>query len=56
VFINKDQNKTRRRNTPSVPWNNKAYHGPGPVKFAKMPIASIKMSFSVNRRAVWERM
>jgi hypothetical protein len=38
------QNKIRRRNTPSVPWNMKAYHGPGPVKFAKMTIASIKMS------------
>jgi hypothetical protein len=38
-----------------VPWNNKAYHGPGPVKFVEMTIASIKMSFPVNRRAVWEK-
>jgi hypothetical protein len=52
VFINEDQNKTRRRNTPSVPWNNKAYHGPGPINFSKMSVASIKMSFSVNKSSV----
>jgi hypothetical protein len=56
VFINEDQNKIRRRNTPLGPWNNKAYHGPSPIKFAKISIASLNMSFPVNRRAVREKM